>query len=106
MRFCRFGEGRFGLVEGTVVRDVTAALDVLPSYRYPLPRQDGFIAHLESVRSPVPAVAPAASIPLNQLVLRSPVANPGKIIAAPVNYAKHLDEVRTDVQLSANNPAN
>jgi 2-keto-4-pentenoate hydratase/2-oxohepta-3-ene-1,7-dioic acid hydratase in catechol pathway len=107
MRFCRFGEGRFGLVEGTVVRDVTAALDVLPSYRYPLPRQDVFIANLESVASRVRAIAAGApSIPLNQLVLRSPVANPGKIIAAPVNYAKHLDEVRTDVQLSANNPAN
>jgi 2-keto-4-pentenoate hydratase/2-oxohepta-3-ene-1,7-dioic acid hydratase in catechol pathway len=107
MRFCRFGEGRFGLVEGTVVRDVTSALDVLPSYRYPLPRHDVFIANLESVASRVRSIAPGAqSIPLNQLTLRSPVANPGKIIAAPVNYAKHLDEVRTDVQLSANNPAN
>jgi len=107
MRFCRFGEGRFGLVEGTVVRDVTSALDVLPSYRYPLPRHDVFIANLESVVSRVRSIASGAqSIPLNQLTLRSPVANPGKIIAAPVNYAKHLDEVRTDVQLSANNPAN
>jgi 2-keto-4-pentenoate hydratase/2-oxohepta-3-ene-1,7-dioic acid hydratase in catechol pathway len=39
-------------------------------------------------------------------VLLSPVANPGKVIAAPVNYEKHLHEVRTDVQLSANNPNN
>jgi 2,4-didehydro-3-deoxy-L-rhamnonate hydrolase len=28
--------------------------------------------------------------------LLSPVANPSKIIAAPVNYQKHLDEVRVD----------
>ena len=33
MRFCRFREDRLGLVESSQVRDVTAALDVLPSYR-------------------------------------------------------------------------
>jgi 2-keto-4-pentenoate hydratase/2-oxohepta-3-ene-1,7-dioic acid hydratase in catechol pathway len=37
--------------------------------------------------------------------LLSPVANPGKIIAAPVNYQKHIEEVRDDVQLHQNNPA-
>ena len=40
MILCRFGEGRLGLVEGAIVRDVTAALDVLPAYRYPLPSHD------------------------------------------------------------------
>ena len=33
------------------------------------------------------------------------MANPGKLIAAPVNYQKHLDEVKADVQIHANNPA-
>jgi 2-keto-4-pentenoate hydratase/2-oxohepta-3-ene-1,7-dioic acid hydratase in catechol pathway len=32
------------------------------------------------------------------------VANPGKIIAAPVNYAKHASEVASDSQLNAGNP--
>jgi 2-keto-4-pentenoate hydratase/2-oxohepta-3-ene-1,7-dioic acid hydratase in catechol pathway len=32
------------------------------------------------------------------------VANPGKIVAAPVNYNKHLDEVRGDAALHHNNP--
>jgi 2-keto-4-pentenoate hydratase/2-oxohepta-3-ene-1,7-dioic acid hydratase in catechol pathway len=32
------------------------------------------------------------------------VANPGKLIAAPVNYQKHLDEVRQDPAIHANNP--
>ena len=36
--------------------------------------------------------------------LLSPVANPGKLIAAPVNYQKHLDEVKADAQIHANNP--
>ena len=31
--------------------------------------------------------------------LSSPVANPGKIIAAPVNYRKHLEEARADATI-------
>ena len=37
--------------------------------------------------------------------LLSQVANPGKLVAAPVNYQKHLDEVKSDSQLHAGNPA-
>lgn len=107
MRFCRFADGRFGVVEGNVVKDVTKALDVLPSYRYPLPTHDVLVANLDAVAARVKEIAPgAASVPLDRLTLLSPIANPGKIIAAPVNYEKHLNEVRTDAQLSANNPGN
>jgi 2-keto-4-pentenoate hydratase/2-oxohepta-3-ene-1,7-dioic acid hydratase in catechol pathway len=117
MRFCRFGEGRLGLVDlstpsnteslwaGVVVKDVTAALEVLPSYRYPLPCHDVFVANLDAIAARARAIAPGAqAVPIERLALRSPVANPGKIIAAPVNYEKHLNEVRTDGQLNANNP--
>ena len=105
MRLCRFGERRLGLVEAGTVRDVTAALDVLPSYRYPLPAHDTLIANLDAVMARVRAVAPGAPvIPLDALSMLSPVANPGKIVAAPVNYHKHLDEVRGDAGLHHNNP--
>ena len=106
MRFCRFGEGRVGLVEGNAVKDVTAALDVLPSYRYPLPTHDVLVANLDTFAARARTLATAPSVSLDRVVLLSPVANPGKVIAAPVNYEKHLHEVRTDVQLSANNPNN
>ena len=107
MRFCRFGEGRLGLVDGTTIKDVTAALDVLPSYRYPLPTHDVLVANLDAVATRARELAPGAPIvQRGRLVLVSPVANPGKVVAAPVNYEKHLHEVRTDVQLSANNPNN
>ena len=36
------------------------------------------------------------AIKLESVSLLSPVANPGKIIAAPVNYKKHLEEVLAD----------
>jgi 2-keto-4-pentenoate hydratase/2-oxohepta-3-ene-1,7-dioic acid hydratase in catechol pathway len=107
MRFCRFGDGQLGLVEGNIVRDVTAALDVLPRCTYPLPQHDIFIAHLDAVTARARAIAKdAPALPLESLTLLSPVANPGKIIAAPVNYQKHLNEVRDNPQLHGNNPGN
>jgi 2-keto-4-pentenoate hydratase/2-oxohepta-3-ene-1,7-dioic acid hydratase in catechol pathway len=106
MRLCRFGDARLGLVEGACVRDVTDALDVLPSYRYPLPAHDAMIAHLDRVRERVLAVAPASPrLPLASVKLLSPVANPGKIVAAPVNYQKHHAEANEDAQLHHGNPA-
>lgn len=103
MRLCRFGDGRLGLVEGREVRDVTAALEVLPSYRYPLPNYDVFIAHLDAVRQRIRLIRDRSPVlPLDGLRLLSPVANPGKIIAAPLNYRKHLEEVQGDAALHHN----
>src|SRR5262245_10992815 len=97
MRLCRFGEGRLGVVDGSSGRDVTSALEVLPAYRYPLPAHDPLIANLEQVLKRVKAIsAGAPTIPLAGLKLLSPIANPGKVIAAPVNYQKHLEEVKGD----------
>src|SRR5688572_22989028 len=105
MKLCRFGEDRLGVVEGDRVRDVTAALDVLPAYRYPLPGHDVLIANLDKVAARARAiVTQSPSLPLDGLRLLSPVANPGKLVAAPVNYSKHLDEVRGDAALHNNNP--
>lgn len=106
MRLCRFGVGRLGVVEGTNVRDVTAALDVLPAYRYPLPAHDPLIANLDQVLERVRTIsAGAPTVPLAGLKLLSPVANAGKVIAAPVNYQKHLDEVKSDAALNQGNIA-
>lgn len=106
MRLCRFGEDRLGLVEGTTTKDVTAALDVLPSWRYPLPEFDPLIANLDRVRARVQEIAAdCPQLPLDGLKLLSPVASPRKIVAAPVNYQKHLEEVRSDAELHHGNQA-
>jgi len=106
MRLCRFDEGRLGLVETESVRDVTAALEVLPEVRYPLPKYDPLIAHLPQVLQRARAVASSAPVvPLAGRMLLSPIASPGKLIAAPVNYHAHLDEVRAAKALHQNNPA-
>jgi 2-keto-4-pentenoate hydratase/2-oxohepta-3-ene-1,7-dioic acid hydratase in catechol pathway len=106
MKLCRVDDGRLGVVEGSDVRDVTPALDGLPACRYPLPPYDLLIANLPSIVARARTLLPASPrVPLSSVALLSPVANPGKIVAAPVNYQKHLDEVRTDPQLHAGNPA-
>jgi 2-keto-4-pentenoate hydratase/2-oxohepta-3-ene-1,7-dioic acid hydratase in catechol pathway len=110
MKLCRFGDDRLGIVEGDQVRDVTAALDVLPECRYPLPSHDLLIANLDKVAARArdivmqPPARNVDRVPLAGLALRSPVANPGKLVAAPVNYQKHLTEVRSDAALHNNNP--
>jgi len=106
MLLCRFDENRLGVVEGANVLDVTAALDLLTAFRYPLPSYDLLFANLDKVKERIQAIRGGApSKPLASVRLLSPVANPTKIIAAPVNYQKHLDEVKGDQQLHQNNQA-
>jgi len=103
LRICRFNDNRLGLVDGASVRDVTAALEVIPAARYPFPTHDALIAHLGDVLARAQALAPAAPVlSIDSVRLLSPVANPGKLVAAPVNYEKHLAEVKSDASLHQN----
>lgn len=94
MKLVRFDDGRLGVVDGDAVRDVSDALGALPSCRYPLPAHDLLIENLDRVREQLPAGGPRR--PLTDVRLLSPVANPGKLVAAPVNYQAHLDEALAD----------
>lgn len=97
MRFCRFDDNRLGVVVGDQVRDVTEALGKLSPMRYPAPPHDALIAGLDALRPEMERLSGGArAVPLAQVQLLSPVANPGKIIAAPVNYRKHLEEALAD----------
>lgn len=106
MKICRFGNNQLGLVEGTQVRDVSEALSVLPSYPYPLPKGDPLLSHWEAVTTRIAALAADAPVvSFAELKLLSPVANPTKIVAAPVNYQKHLNEVKADAGVHHGNVA-
>ena len=97
MKICRFDDNRVGLVLEDGIHDVTGALKDLPSYSYPLPRHDPFMANLEKLKPLLEAAARRSkAIPVEKARLLSPVANPGKIMAAPVNYKKHLEEALAD----------
>ena len=100
MRLCRYDDDRLGIVREGQVHDVTAVLDQLPALRWPLPPGDPLIANLDTLRPSIEAAADAAAPRgLDGVTLKSPVANPSKIIAAPVNYEKHLDEARADAEI-------
>lgn len=101
MRFCRFDDDRLGIVEGDIVRDVTDATDILPPLKWPVPHGDHFFNNFDAVRARMEELAASAPArPIEEVRLLSPVANPGKIIAAPVNYQLHLDESREDKQIN------
>ena len=78
MQLCRFDDHRLGVVEGDTVRDVTEALELLPSERYPLPAVDLLIARLPQLRVRIAELLSGAETrKLTDVTLLSPVANPG-----------------------------
>lgn len=97
MKTCRFNDNRLGLVEGEEIADVTQALDVIPPSRWPAPNGDALVANLDAVRAEIEKIAGAATrVSLAEARLLSPVANPTKVIGAPVNYKAHLEEAQAD----------
>src|SRR3989440_11009708 len=107
MRICRFDDNRLGVVTDKGIHDVTQALKELPTWTYPLPVFDPFIANLPKLRQTLEELSrQAPPKPIDSVRLLSPVASPGKIIAAPVNYKKHLEEVLAQKELHHGNLIN
>jgi len=98
MKLCFFDDNRFGVVDGDAVKDVTAVLDRLPALRPPLPRFDPVIAALPELLPALreAAVAAGPGQPVSATRFLPPVANPGKVVAAPVNYLAHHEETIAD----------
>ena len=95
MKICRFtlkgdAKPRLGVVRDEGVHDVTAATDALPNLRWPLPMGDQLIANLPALLGPMKSLAKAAApIPLDQVCLLSPVANPAKFVCGAGNWKHH-----------------
>jgi 2-keto-4-pentenoate hydratase/2-oxohepta-3-ene-1,7-dioic acid hydratase in catechol pathway len=94
MRICRFDNDRLGVIRGDMVHDVSAAQDeIRAAARYDM-KGDAVIAALPAWRERLEKMA--ASVPgkpLAQVRLLAPVARPGKLMAAPTNYRKHIEEM-------------
>jgi 2-keto-4-pentenoate hydratase/2-oxohepta-3-ene-1,7-dioic acid hydratase in catechol pathway len=97
MRICRFqtqqgSSIRVGLVEGDMVYDVTSVADLLPSQRWPYPPGDLFIANLDMLRpAMVEAASKAAPIAVADVLMKCPIANPGKFLCGAGNHKIVLD---------------
>jgi 2-keto-4-pentenoate hydratase/2-oxohepta-3-ene-1,7-dioic acid hydratase in catechol pathway len=92
MKICRYqetaaGPVKLGVVRGTMVHDVTAVTDELPSVRWPYPAGDQLIANLETLRPKMEALADTVpGVPVDRVLLRAPVANPGKFVCGAGNH--------------------
>jgi 2-keto-4-pentenoate hydratase/2-oxohepta-3-ene-1,7-dioic acid hydratase in catechol pathway len=101
MKLCRFDGNRLGIVEGDWVLDVSEALEILPMQSWPLPLGDLLIRQLDEVIERARELAPRATrLRLDALELDSPVANPSKIINAPINYRAHIEETSRDAAIA------
>jgi 2,4-didehydro-3-deoxy-L-rhamnonate hydrolase len=99
MHLCRFENNRLGLVEDDQVFDVSEALKLLPPPGWPYPSGDPLIIHLDRIKEAAQqARRRAGSKPVSQVALYSLITSPTKLMAAPANYALH-------VQIDAQDPA-
>ncbi|KVG62527.1 fumarylacetoacetate hydrolase family protein [Burkholderia pseudomultivorans] len=97
MFLCRFNRNRLGVVEDGLVHDVTAALDVLPSERWPQSLGDALYWNWDLVRDAIHELRPfAAAVRADSVTWAPPVATPSKIVCAPVNYLDHKREADAD----------
>lgn len=96
MKICRYGDDRLGLVDGPNVRDVTALQSEVRQrapYTY---RGDPLVAFLHSpanCKQLADAAAASPALPLSTVRLLAPVVRPTKVVAAPTNYQKHIEEM-------------
>jgi 2,4-diketo-3-deoxy-L-fuconate hydrolase len=101
MRICRYNDDCLGLVKGDQLIDVTIALERIPKLRWPRPPEDAMIANFDAIKLDIEENRKMGYVQgVNNVTLKSPVANPTKIIAAPANYMDHVDEAKDDVEIN------
>ncbi len=96
MRICRFDNDRLGVVIGDRVHDVSAAQDEIRARAPYAMKGDAVVAALPAWGARLKQMAAAVpGKPLADVALLAPVARPGKVMAAPTNYRKHIEEMRS-----------
>lgn len=97
MKICRYNDDRMGIVVDGTVRDVTAAQTEIRAAHPYVSYSDAVIAGLPQWRGRLEEMAAAADpIALETVKLLPPIARPGKLMAAPVNYQAHIEEAQAD----------
>ncbi len=94
MKLCRYDDDRLGVVIGDAVHDVTEAQTQIRAAHPYASYSDAVIAALPQWREKLEKMAPnAPAKALSSVKLLSPIARPGKVMAAPTNYAAHIEEM-------------
>lgn len=95
MKICRYDDDRLGIVIGDKVHDVTAAQAEIRASTPYAAKVDAVVAALPQWRARLEKMAASApGKPISQVKLLSPVARPPKLLAAPTNYSKHIEEMQ------------
>jgi len=97
MRICRFNSDRIGVVQGSSIIDITERLDL--NSKWPTPPGEWVLSQLTSLKEDE-LRSSHPPIPLSDVRLDSPIANPGKIVGAPINYKAHIDEANADREIN------
>jgi 2-keto-4-pentenoate hydratase/2-oxohepta-3-ene-1,7-dioic acid hydratase in catechol pathway len=87
MKFVRYDDNNLGLL----TTDERGIIDLTD--RLGLESDDPLVEYIDSDADASSYEGAAADIPLDRAQLESPVAAPGKVLAAPSNYAEHQAEM-------------
>ncbi|WP_144548485.1 fumarylacetoacetate hydrolase family protein [Bacillus sp. X1(2014)] len=92
MKITLFNNNVLGIVKDEVIYDISN----LVSWRFDQPQESliTFMSHFSDLKSKIEdSLLFVKNYPLKDVVLKAPVPKPGKIVAAPVNYYLHQDEM-------------
>ena len=103
MKFCRFGDQRYGVVRDGDIYDVSSLVDGVLARGVRPTRGDAVYANLDAICSAIDA-APRGrpTCRIEEAAFLAPVAAPTKLVAAPVNYQKHIEESVADPGITFN----
>jgi 2-keto-4-pentenoate hydratase/2-oxohepta-3-ene-1,7-dioic acid hydratase in catechol pathway len=103
MQFCRYADARYGVVRDGFVYDVTDVVDAAVVRGVRPRRGDLVYANFAAVRAAVESVPLEAPVcALADAAFLSPVAQPPKLVCAPVNYQAHVAESIADAGITFN----
>ena len=96
MQVCRYDDDRLGVVVGQQVHDVTALQSEIRGrapYTYKGDPVVAFLHEHDNRKRMAETAAAASPAPLASVKLLAPVARPTKLVCAPTNYQKHIEEM-------------
>ena len=97
MKICRYNDDRLGIVIDGAIYDVTSAQNEIRAAHPYASKSDAIVAALSDWRDRLEEIAAHAKpISVDSVKLLPPIARPGKLMAAPVNYKAHIDEAQAD----------
>lgn len=94
MKIALFNENLVGVVNEETIVDITAVIDW--DKENPQKSLIKLMDEFETVKPKIEAsLATSPSHELQDVILRAPIPNPSKIVAAPINYILHKEEMNT-----------